>query len=633
MLSNYKEKCEILVKNYIEQNTRRKLTSFTMEEYQEFIVDFKVEVTNELSVGYGKTIKAGSIKGNEKYFKKADFKNAIQHYIDKEFNKETNFQYLIDEISKGKYGQYDIEYPNTLLKGNNTILYEHYCPECKGEGQERCSRCQNGQVKCKAYNCKNGRVEKSKRVNGQLKKYYEDCSKCRGKGHILCEKCGGSAVIKCETCETKGITTTITRILINTVPHYKVMFLDNTDKDIQNAITQWSLPKLHLIASLKRESLQYSTSQKIITEIYIAKIPFAKLNVVYNGEKFAWFVYGTNLQILKSGDILNRILSIDINALIKVANKSFWCDTKILKKSQSAVATFMESSINKQIIWLELKSQEYETIDDRLRIIEVKIKENETLPNDYVKNVLQSFDKMAKRFCDGITLNYFIAAFVISFIVAFAIPKYSFLSSIVIFPFFIFLSEKHKKSAFKRWWGDALMLWVEKRKIIEIDSIWHTIIGAVAVFGLSYFMNLDTLSQQFIKTEQEKIKTQTKEKSPNTKQMQQIQAKNNVPQAQNEIQISSENKNMPQAVDYEQKFGKRIYLATKDDFVNMRNAPSGEVVAQIYKKDFESIMLYSFDTNSNEKWLKVMYFPPNVKDEQNAILGYIHISQIDKSKF
>ena len=41
-----------------------------------------------------------------------------------------------------------------------------------------------------------------------------------------------------------------------------------------------------------------------------------------------------NLQILKSGDILNRILSIDINALIKVANKSFWCDTKILKKTK-----------------------------------------------------------------------------------------------------------------------------------------------------------------------------------------------------------------------------------------------------------------------------------------------------------
>ena len=103
----------------------------------------------------------------------------------------------------------------------------------------------------------------------------------------------------------------------------------------------------------------------------------------------------------------------------------------------------------------------------------------------------------------------------------------------------------------------------------------------------------------------------------------------NEPQVQNEIQTP--NPSTPK-IDYEQKFGKRIYLATKDEFVNMRNAPSGEIVAKIYKKDFESIMIYSFDTNSNEKWLKVVYFPPNTNDEQNAISGYIHISQIDKNK-
>lgn len=502
LLSNYKEKCENLLNVWIEKNTRYKSSNFAMEEYQEFIADFKVEVINELSVGYGRTIKAGSIKGNEKYFKQADFNNALQHYIDKEFNRESNFQYLIDEISKGKYGKYDIEDINTLLTGNNTILYEHYCPECKGEGQKRCDKCQNGQIKCNAYNCKNGRVEKSKRVNGQLKKYYEDCSKCRGKGRIPCQKCGGSAVIKCKTCETKGIVTTIARIYINTIPNYKVIFLDNTDKDIQNAITQWSPSKLHLIANVKRETLQHSISQKIVTEIYIAQIPFAKFNVVYNGEKIAWFVCGTDLQILKNGDILNRLLSSDVNALVEVANKSFWCDTKILQKSQIAVATFMESGINKQIIESESNPEEYKTIEDRLGRIRNWVKESGTLPSDYVKNVLQSFDKMAKRFCAGITLSYFIVAFIISLIALFAIPQYGFLVPIVIFPLFIFISAIHKKSAFKKWWGDILMSWAEKREIIKTNYISRTIIGVAAVFGLNYFVNLDTLSQQFTKTTQ-----------------------------------------------------------------------------------------------------------------------------------
>ncbi len=105
-----------------------------------------------------------------------------------------------------------------------------------------------------------------------------------------------------------------------------------------------------------------------------------------------------------------------------------------------------------------------------------------------------------------------------------------------------------------------------------------------------------------------------------------IEPQTATPPTETQAQIQGE------SVDYEQKFGKRIYLATKDDFVNMRKAPSGEIITQIYKKDFADIMVFSFDTNSNEKWLKVVYFPPNVKDEQNAISGYIHISQIDKSK-
>lgn len=92
-----------------------------------------------------------------------------------------------------------------------------------------------------------------------------------------------------------------------------------------------------------------------------------------------------------------------------------------------------------------------------------------------------------------------------------------------------------------------------------------------------------------------------------------------------------ESKAKPEPVNLEQKFGKRIYLATKDDYVNLRKAPSGEILTPIYKKDFEAIRIYSFDTNA--KWLKVSYFPAGATDESQMISGYIHISQIDKSKF
>lgn len=72
-----------------------------------------------------------------------------------------------------------------------------------------------------------------------------------------------------------------------------------------------------------------------------------------------------------------------------------------------------------------------------------------------------------------------------------------------------------------------------------------------------------------------------------------------------------------------------IKLATKDDYVNLRKAPSGEILAPIYKKDFDKITLKKLD-GGNEKWLKVLYFAPNVTDKSQAITGYIHISQIAK---
>lgn len=84
----------------------------------------------------------------------------------------------------------------------------------------------------------------------------------------------------------------------------------------------------------------------------------------------------------------------------------------------------------------------------------------------------------------------------------------------------------------------------------------------------------------------------------------------------------------PESVNFEQKFGKRIYLATKDDYVNLRKAPSGEIITPIYKKDFEAVRIYGFDTDA--KWLKVSYFPAGATSESEMILGYIHISQIAK---
>ena len=79
---------------------------------------------------------------------------------------------------------------------------------------------------------------------------------------------------------------------------------------------------------------------KEVFEIYNAKIPFAKFKVICNDKKFAWCVYGTNLQILRDDDMLNCFLQSDINLLIEVSKKASRFDTKILQKKSSCGSKF-----------------------------------------------------------------------------------------------------------------------------------------------------------------------------------------------------------------------------------------------------------------------------------------------------
>ncbi len=104
-----------------------------------------------------------------------------------------------------------------------------------------------------------------------------------------------------------------------------------------------------------------------------------------------------------------------------------------------------------------------------------------------------------------------------------------------------------------------------------------------------------------------------------------------MPQAENSVN-SSQNSATPSPAPSAASVSANLpslKLATKDDYVNLRKAPSGEILTPIYKKDFDKITIKKLD-GGDAKWLKVLYFPPNVSDESKAITGYIHNSQIAK---
>lgn len=492
MLTNYKQKCENFIKKWVATNTRHRLDNLVLDDYKERTADFSMEVVNKFSVECSKNTRKGSVRSNEIYYKKSQYLSAIQKEIQIEFDNEANFESLVSEISKGEYGKYDIL---GFIGIGNTFYYEYSCNKCKGNGEVKCDKCRNGEVKCDKSGCVNGRIRKTKRENGRDRTYYEECSKCRGSGRITCIKCKGSAWIKCENCNATGVLTEVGEIKMLTYPQYKAIYPDNIDNEIKEVIEKHcdggsKYPQLGKITKIERESLKQSTSKKYVWEKYNATIPYAKFSISYNDEKFAWFIYGTNLQIYENSGMLNAILSSDIVALVKIAKQSFFANTAILKHSKDIVANFMESKINQQIIEFDTddKDNREQDIDKRAEIVANNIR-GDSISKDYIKRTIQSFEKMTKNFCKGITCINISFALIVSFIIS-GVYKYGFLSPLIVFPIFIYCSTKYKKFALKKCWGKILFEWIEKREIIKSRYFSYTFIGEVVVFAITYFVNI-----------------------------------------------------------------------------------------------------------------------------------------------
>lgn len=427
------------------------------------------------------------------------------------------FQHLIDKISQGNYGKYN---ELSIIDKGDTLLYEYKCNKCRGNGEVKCDECKAGQIKCNASGCRNGKIEKTKQVNGKSQKYYENCSKCHGSGFITCSRCGGTAWIKCWKCDATGFFTEVCQILMITNPQYKIIYTNDIDSGIKEAIERHcnngiNYPYLNSITNISRESLKQSSSKKYVWEKYNAKIPFVKFSVLFDDKKFAWFIYGTDLQIYENSGMLNAILASDINALVKIANQSFFTNIMILKNSKVAVANFMESAINQQIIISDSTNKD-EKIDERVESIlfcvdksaEVELLLNDfdtsletseitrddnnstSVSSDYIKQTIQAFDKIAKDFCMGITCISNIVAFMISLILALAILPYGVFSPLIIFPLFIYCGNVYKNITFKKYWGEKLFNWVGKREVNQTGYFLYTLIGEAIIFTITYCVNI-----------------------------------------------------------------------------------------------------------------------------------------------
>lgn len=657
MLTNYKKNCEEIIKGRLESATRYKFDNLQLENYKDFIVECNIEVVHTFGVSYAEKRVSGGNKRGELYYRSSEYERAIKNHCTNEYNDE-NFQLLVSNIQNGSYAKYadksNFKYGATILCeytcGKCNGRGEFKCDECMGKGEIRCNKCSGkGEVRCDScggkgeYRC--GFCNGSGFFNNTTKEGtcgqcygtgIRDCSKCnrtgwlrcsscRGNGYKTCYKCNGRTILICDSCDGSGSVTDIAEICIQTTPKYNITYPSNTSEQIKNIIQANMVVGVKNIANINRVDIQIDNENKKVIELYKIQVPFAAFNLTFNDKQFDYIIYGKNLQIAKwHDDIVPTILANDLKVIAKIAKESSTFNKKVLQKSQVAVANFMESQINQNIIDADSKvdNEKYKKIDDRVSQIQNSF-ETKAVSDEYVRQTIESLYKIANNFCLNVLFKYFSLAFLIGFILTFCFNWYGIFASFFIFYAFLFIVYAKQVSYITKYLGDILKDWAIKREIIDNDkqtkywlSIFGVIMVCVAVYLTNnYVINFDRLKDGIVGL------TQYIESSQTTQQKQTQPAKQ---PTQNILRC--DNKDLLKHLIKITKEGVKDYITSQPQYwedIQLRGKKAG-------------LNLTSIDAFVESVKFNIMYVNTKLHDESNQKIiceaRIVRITPIDPNK-
>lgn len=356
--------------------------------------------------------------------------------------------------------------------------------------------------------------------------------------------CGGKTILICDSCDGSGSVTDIAEICIQTTPKYNITYPSNTSEQVKSIIQSNMVANIKNIANATRLDIKVDDGAKKVIENYKIQVPFATFHLTFNDKRFEYTIYGKNLQIEKwHDDIVPTILANDVKILARLAKESSFFNTKILAKSQVAVANFMESQINQNIIKADsqVDNERYKKIDDRVNQIQNSIK-SKIVSDNYIKWAIKSLHKMASRFCLAVRLKYFSIAFATSFVFMFCSGYGMFIKTIIVLVIFVcvvFIIQYIEQSNIKKIWGEDLANWAHKKNILAVTIqkennkdkaefnnkqyialFWTSLI---AVFVVAYLMNYYVISFDEIKSKITNLTQSSKITQTQTTQSKQTQ--------------------------------------------------------------------------------------------------------------
>ena len=576
MIQGYKQQCENFVRQWLKENASYN-DSVILDNYNDWEENFEVRVIHKLGFNLSRKIRAskkGSY-GEKIYLRETEYEDAIRKLAYDELASEKTFRGLSNNAQKAQYGEID-----TLIRRFATdIQYGYECPKCWGKGQNQCHKCfGKGQMPCNYCNG-SGRI--------RADSSYKTCHRCHGRGMSNCLTCSGSGWTRCSDCNGEGglIATAVFEFKDEQL-YYINSINSKVDDKIKKALDKIGAENFAIIANeITAINFKENHKEREAIKDYKVNVPFAKFNITINGKKYQWLVFGKNIQIDENDNILKELLDNNIKAL-EMLSKISWLkpiliQNKVVKNITNA--KFIRNIAKNGNFKNDKNTLIFDKTDNK------EIADNKLFDWQFIQIIFKSLHRIASVYFSRVHIFWYCLAIITS-ICALKISDsvwvtfFVFVISIFVAKIFAWI---HTKIALRLFWGKDLSSWANKyhnRTITDkiFDSaLEHWIIASIIVliiFGgiLSLFSYIESVND-------------------------------------NKGQIQQQTAQKP------------IKLVIKGDFINVRQSPNGKVVAKIYKKDSGkfSIKILNLD---NKEWAKVLYLPPNEKDKNNAITGYIHSS-------
>lgn len=413
-LSYYSTACTKVASDYIELSTRFSVKDVRVAAARPTVREFSIRIRHELEVVADVRDYQGKHLPGANDFASADWKwyqEQVAAQTRAEYARPETLDDLIASVTNRPYAtiaertrirthprRFFHTYTCSGCSGAGTVS----CHTCSGSGQVSCNQCHgSGRINC--HNCHGSGTVTEHRTVTDYKGYshsetqIRSCGHCSG-GHVgcftcghsgkqRCGTCGGTGRLTCSSCAGHGCLTKVTATHTYTCPRFSGHYPAETPDYVHKALCKAGFSSLAKHGRITLRQVVEDRDNSAVDFVYDCTMPFCELEVEVMGIRSHWVLFGTEPLIFDAGGALEALLKSDFEQLRSTANGHMRWLPWFHASARKAVAPFMESELNQEIVKADTAGLTMEGIFEQV---------NRSVSETYIRDTLHNLQTSVK---------------------------------------------------------------------------------------------------------------------------------------------------------------------------------------------------------------------------------------------